>query len=325
MSGKLQFGIAVLILSSYSLSWAQSGSRGALGSHRIHQQRLAQQQQQQLQWQAEQQRRQRLQAALERQRAAEAASRADEARQKAGVAVVELFTSQGCSSCPSADEALMQVVKVASQRDVRVYALSFHVDYWNRLGWDDPYSQADFTTRQATYAARGSGNQVYTPQMIVNGTDGFVGSDRDQIHRSITSALRTRPQTKIDINVNSGDTPGDLNVEYQLSGQVEDKALNVAVVQTPRSTNVVSGENAGRQLSHVNVVRAFKVVVPETANGVVSIKLLEDFDNSIDYDVIVYAQDKKTYAISGANAITMVGAKLARLQSQKAKGVQSAS
>ena len=89
--------------------------------------------------------------------------------QVAGFALVELFTSEGCSSCPSADQNLMRLVDEASKKKLPVYALSFHVDYWNRLGWTDPYSSKAFTDRQRTYAQVMKSDRVYTPQMIVNG------------------------------------------------------------------------------------------------------------------------------------------------------------
>ena len=93
-------------------------------------------------------------------------------------AVVELFTSEGCSSCPPADNLLGEIVKDAQKGQQRVYCLSFHVDYWNSLGWRDPYSDPAFSRRQREYARAFESVQVYTPQMVVNGSTGFVGSDR---------------------------------------------------------------------------------------------------------------------------------------------------
>ncbi|MEM6525653.1 MAG: DUF1223 domain-containing protein, partial [Bacteroidota bacterium] len=89
-----------------------------------------------------------------------------------GVAVVELFTSQGCSSCPSADKNLSQLIK--DKNDRKVFGLSFHVSYWNYLGWKDPYSKEAFTERQRKYAAKFANSSIYTPQMIVNGKEEFV-------------------------------------------------------------------------------------------------------------------------------------------------------
>src|SRR5438445_2521237 len=92
--------------------------------------------------------------------------------------VIELFTSQGCSSCPVADKNLAEIIEKAETNGQQVYGLSFHVDYWNDIGWKDPYSKAEFTERQKKYASIRSFENIYTPQMIVNGETEFVGSDR---------------------------------------------------------------------------------------------------------------------------------------------------
>ena len=105
------------------------------------------------------------------------------------VAVVELFTSQGCSSCPPADAVLSRVDELAREKKLSVYVLSFHVDYWNRLGWTDPYSDDEFTRRQNQYAGLFRSNRVYTPQMIVNGQTEFVGSDAKRATQAIRRAL----------------------------------------------------------------------------------------------------------------------------------------
>ena len=141
-------GIAVSITLAFtSFTSAQSGTRGGGGAAYLNYQRqLAQQQAAQAA-----QARQAAQAAeAARQAEQRAAQKADEERQRGGVVVVELFTSQGCSSCPPADKALKQIADVAKERGLRVYPLSFHVDYWNRLGWKDPYSHEDYSARQTT-------------------------------------------------------------------------------------------------------------------------------------------------------------------------------
>ena len=97
-----------------------------------------------------------------------------------GFAVLELFTSQGCSSCPSADENLAEITKQAALKGEKIVTLSFHVDYWNYLGWRDPYSTADATKRQRLYAGIHGSKQVYTPQLVVNGTTELLGTSRDK-------------------------------------------------------------------------------------------------------------------------------------------------
>ena len=160
-----------------------------------------------------------------------------------GFAVVELFTSEGCSSCPPADRLLADLSK-----NEGVYALEFHVDYWNSLGWRDPYSAAAFSDRQRAYAGAG---QVYTPQMIVNGTDEFVGSDRERADAAIAAGLAERPRVALTAQI-TGD-----RLTYRAQGAPTGSRLCVAIVDAHRSTKVPRGENAGKTLEHARVVRAF--------------------------------------------------------------------
>lgn len=272
---------------------AQSGTRGggadaaAAAAFLAQQQQLAQQQ-----------------AARARQAEQLAAQKADEERQRGGVVVVELFTSQGCSSCPPADAALKQIAQVAKDRDLRVYPLSFHVDYWNRLGWEDPFSHEDFSARQTTYAAKFDGNRIYTPQMIVNGSERFIGSDKKKAHEAITDALRKRPRANVDLQINTA-TSEAIEVAYRISGNIEDYALNVALIHTPEATKVPSGENAGRELDHVNVVRSFKVIVPTASTGKVELKVPEEFESD-DFEIVGYLQNKQTFEIVGGNAVKAI-------------------
>jgi hypothetical protein len=108
-----------------------------------------------------------------------------------GFAVVELFTSEGCSSCPPADQVLADVSHGAG-----VYALEYHVDYWNSLGCRDPYSAAAYSDRQRAYADALGEDQVYTPQMIVNGTNAFVGSNRQRAEAAIAAGLAAQRRSR---------------------------------------------------------------------------------------------------------------------------------
>jgi hypothetical protein len=174
-----------------------------------------------------------------------------------GFAVVELFTSEGCSSCPPADRLLAKL----SQRGGSVYALEFHVDYWNSLGWRDPYSAAAYSDRQRNYAAQLGEVQVYTPQMIVNGTNAFVGSDREHAEAAIAAGLGQRPQVAIQAAIQ-----GD-RLTYRAPGAPKGARLCIAIVDAHRTTKVPRGENAGMTLEHARVVRAFTSAALASAEG----------------------------------------------------------
>jgi hypothetical protein len=188
-------------------------------------------------------------------------ARADESG-KGGtpVAVVELFTSEGCSSCPPADRLLAEL---AESPDRRIYALSFHVDYWDELGWPDRFASRAFTLRQQEYARALGVRGMYTPQMVVNGTEEFTGSDRDRAETAVGHALARRSLVRLDLHPRwTG--PDVTTVGYSTSEAPPGAALVVAVVERQAMTSVLRGENAGKTLRHENVVRSL-VAVPVTA------------------------------------------------------------
>ncbi len=209
----------------------------------------------------------------------------------AGFAVVELFTSQGCSSCPPADELLKELVDKPQEN---VAALSFHVDYWNRLGWTDPYSQAAFSERQQVYAGKLDAG-VYTPQMIVNGRHAFVGSRGTEARSHIRKALEARPETSIALNLTGEE---NRTLEYRLSGRTDRLMLNIALISRHLENDVPRGENRGRTLEHVNVVRWFKTVRPRSGEGSVELDFPAEL-KSADTGLIVYTQDQDTWAVTG--------------------------
>ena len=135
-----------------------------------------------------------------------------------GVAVVELFTSEGCSSCPPADAVLRDLAARADETGEPIYALSFHVDYWDRLGWADPYADAAHTARQRATAAAGGfdAGRVFTPAMIVGGADGFVGSNRRTAEARVAEALATPPPATVRLSARG--EGGAVSVGYAVEG-----------------------------------------------------------------------------------------------------------
>lgn len=168
--------------------------------------------------------------------------------------VIELFTSEGCSSCPAADVVLRELEAAQSVPGAEIIALGEHVDYWNRLGWADPFSAPQFSERQRWYAT-GFAEGNYTPQAVVSGRYELVGSRRTQLAQAVAEAARA-PQAAVAL---TRAAPGTVRV--QVSGLPSGTgAASVALVLTESglSTQVGSGENAGRLLRHAAVVRALR-------------------------------------------------------------------
>ncbi len=170
--------------------------------------------------------------------------------------LVELFTSEGCSSCPSADQVLTRL-QAQPVSGVEIITLSEHVTYWNYLGWNDPYSQDVFTNRQRLYAARFRRPSVYTPQIVIDGKTEFVGHNYDQAVADIRSSAK-KGKANIDLS-GSKRSPDQLFFRAKISLPeglgVKRPSIFAALVEDNLTSSVKRGENAGSRLSHSSVVR----------------------------------------------------------------------
>ena len=203
-----------------------------------------------------------------------------------GFAVVELFTSEGCSSCPPADAALADLVH--DSRGQHIYALAFHVDYWNRLGWTDPFSTKAFSDRQLQYAGALKLDNVYTPQAVVNGSREFVGSNRDALKAAITDAIAVPPVAMLSATARK--TEGGFQLDVSGTNVPAAAIISAALVEDGLVTDVKRGENGGQRLAHEHVVRSFH---SEAANesGHVSISLPTEVGVHLDRaSIILFAQ-----------------------------------
>jgi len=215
--------------------------------------------------------------------------------------IVELFTSQGCSSCPPADRLLSKIATWSDQHQTPVYCLSFHVDYWNYLGWTDPYSDRQFSERQRTYASAFKSRRVYTPQMIVGGQTEFVGMRSADAQKAINKGLETKSESTVSLTLKRSPDGKRHQVEYVVRGADPDSVLNIALVQREAKNEVPKGENAGKDLAHANVVRSFQTVALVRPSGQIEMLLPQGMD--IDSArIIAYVQNRRTMKIRGATA-----------------------
>ena len=172
--------------------------------------------------------------------------------------LVELFTSEGCSSCPPADRLLIDLERAQAVAGAEIIPLSLHVDYWDGLGWRDPFSSAEFTVRQDEYRRAFSNLSNYTPQMVVDGAQEFTGSDRGAAMRAISRAVQA---AKARVELALAAPPGDsaVRLAVRVSGLPEargDEAeVLIALTESGLANNVSRGENAGRRIEHTAVVR----------------------------------------------------------------------
>ncbi|GAC1624428.1 MAG: thioredoxin family protein [Candidatus Acidiferrum sp.] len=223
--------------------------------------------------------------------------------------VVELFTSEGCSSCPPADTLLSQLEELQPVDGAEVIALEEHVDYWNHLGWADPFSSSEFTARQQSYADSFGQNSVYTPEMIVDGGKELVGSRSHDVRVSIAEAAR---QPKIEVKLTQLSPTKEDALQFAISTgrfgtELRDSKVDIWVAVTERRlhSDVKRGENAGEDLHHAAVVRSLrKIGTAEngkessfTTDATVSVERSWKRENIL---IVAFVQERKSRRILGA-------------------------
>ncbi|RDC54368.1 DUF1223 domain-containing protein [Pedobacter chinensis] len=216
-------------------------------------------------------------------------------------AVLELFTSEGCNSCPPAEQLLARIDKESNGKPV--YVLGYHVDYFDNLGWKDVFGSPDNTRRQRKYSSWLNA-QVYTPQLIINGSKEFVGGNEREIRNAIETQLLIKHTADLSFDIHRD---GDLvKINYKTKDIQASDDLLLALVQKNGSTNVLRGENAGLQFSHVQIVRKMaQVSLKDTPSGSAELNIPKSIAAE-QWEVIGMIQNRKTGAISAVNVVSVI-------------------
>lgn len=208
-------------------------------------------------------------------------------------ALVELYTSEGCSSCPPADEL---VGKFSGEAE-NVIVLSYHVDYWDNLGWKDGYSSPLYSGRQKEYGNYFNLNSIYTPQIIVNGEVEFVGSDEGRLKESVLKSLQEVPAEEIGLQVKQESNRIAVTINTDGVGENE---LNLALVQKHGTDFVQRGENSGKKLNHYFIVREFQTQPDRRSTHPYYLNIPPGLHGA-DLLVVAFIQNKKTGHIVAAS------------------------
>ncbi|MEM6647163.1 MAG: DUF1223 domain-containing protein [Bacteroidota bacterium] len=211
------------------------------------------------------------------------------------VAVVEYFTSEGCSGCPRADHLLGRLLE--EDLGENVIFLSFHVDHFDTPTWQDPYSNPLFSARQRGYSLT-LGEALFTPQMVVNGTDLRIGSREHEVRGAIAAALDRPVPYQPAVRVQRTDA-GVAVVDYSLSEGISNAVVNIALVEATRPRQSPPYQLDGRTLAHENVVRRFQTVWGKPGQHKFTLALPDDL-NATAASVVVYLQDATTMQVLGA-------------------------
>ena len=220
--------------------------------------------------------------------------------------LVELFTSEGCSSCPPADALLSQLDKTQPVAGAEVIILSQHVDYWNQLGWKDPFSSAEFSRRQEAYSLSLEGNGPYTPQMIVDGRTEFNGSDGRRAQKAIAEAARS-PKAAVTLTLTPAPEGSHIQIRIdgleaaKLSGKAD---VLLAITESGLQNNVTRGENSGRTLPHSGVVRRLSLVGAASKAGFSAdrVIVLDQSWKRENLRAVVFVQERGSRRVIGAAA-----------------------
>jgi len=225
-----------------------------------------------------------------------------------GFALIELYTSEGCSSCPPADKLVAKIAQEYKEKEV--YILAYHVDYWNNLGWRDVFSSPQYSQRQRNYADYLHLDGVYTPQAIVNGKTEFVGSEEGKMQAAIQAGLSKSATAELVLtNLKIGNNKASL--QYTITGAAN-ASLVLAVIEKHAQTQVKAGENSGHMLPHINIVQKFQTISLKNDSGNAEISLPDGF-NAKDWGITAFIQSNRDGAILAVQKANVDGATLAAI------------
>jgi len=216
--------------------------------------------------------------------------------------IVELFTAEGCSSCPPADQLLARLEQAQPVPEAEIIVLGEHVDYWNQLGWQDRFSAHLFTERQQEYAYTFGIEDVYTPQMVVNGQAGFNGADGPRALQEIRRAAAA-PHSNVSLLRKD---PSDLALTViHFPAGIKNVEILLAITEDSLASDVRRGENVGRRLTHTGVVRSLVSVArfdarksPEFTSDL-PLHILDDW-NRENLNAVVLVEVRGSHRIVGA-------------------------
>jgi hypothetical protein len=211
--------------------------------------------------------------------------------------LVEFFTSEGCSSCPEADEFATKIRQIADSNNLPVHTLDWHVDLWDKSGWKDPFSDSTYTHRQVQLALRNGQKAMFTPMAFVNGKGALPGGARGEIGKMIQTELAKPSDHYLSYSANWMADQKMLLMEYEIAGIPDSCDVFFILVEKEVQSMVTGGENKGKLLSHHNVVRYVDMNTRGTANGTSIFKFKTDDIDFTKYRLFGFLQHKSTFQI----------------------------
>ena len=217
--------------------------------------------------------------------------------------LIELYTSEGCSSCPLADAFMKDIIHLSDSTKSPVYVIDYHVDYWNRSGWIDPFSDSLYTQRQIAICKQKNESKLFTPMAFVNGGKALSGSDKKSVGIQITQNLAKPNPNFLKIDVSAIPGEDSLIVAYKLWGPSDSLEFYAALVQVEINNSVTAGENKDKILQHHNVCKQLQHIPIIVEKGQLKMYIPQTI-NLDNYRLIGFAQHKGNLQIRGVDQLT---------------------
>lgn len=223
--------------------------------------------------------------------------------------LLEMFSSEGCSSCALASEFLGQINKLADSTQSPVYILDYHVDVWNKSGWVDPFSKAEYTLRQEMYMEKLGIAALFTPMMIINGKMALAGGERQRVGRAIATELSTPAHSDVFIEAQIKPEKSAIEVAYDIYTDLPMDSIYLVLVMAKRKAESMptAGENKDKYLVHHHVVTDIKIIQPTIKKSSYRLELSDKiFDRLSDYALIAYLQNRNTWQVLTTDELLFV-------------------
>jgi hypothetical protein len=218
-------------------------------------------------------------------------------------ALLELFSSEGCESCPYADVFMEEILRLADSTNSPVYVIDYHVDIWNRQGWYDSLSTPEFSLRQRTYMKKVKQDAMFTPMVYINGQYGMPGGYKKEIGQAIYKEMVTPAKVGLTINANLLNNGKGLSVSYNLTNKIDSAQVTLVLVENEVVNNITGGENKGKTLHHHHVARQmYTIPVKNEYSGIYQFPIDPEMDLS-KYTLVGFVQHINSWQVLSTDQV----------------------
>ncbi len=216
--------------------------------------------------------------------------------------LIEMFSSEGCSSCPLADQFMQKIINLADSNDQPVYVLDYHVNIWDNSTWKDKNADSLWSNRQKVYMEKTGQPALYTPMLLINGHYNIAAGDKKEVGKTISTILSEPMEAALDLKADMLGEKDMINIKYRISGKMDSTQLVFVLAEREVESKVTGGENAGQTMVHHHVVRKLVSTDVKAYQGFYNFSVAAGTDLS-KYILTVFVQHKRTWKVYAAGQI----------------------